>query len=399
MRSRPLLLKATIAGLASAAVLLGTVVAPAQTFVGVGLADRPVPGQPPARLAAVAPLPVAPTSPTSLVAPTVLRFFPGTLDGLRLTGEIGDLRWPVYLTSAQAAASLRIRVGYLSAVSVLPDASLLDVRVNDRSVGSDAIDAAQGLRSIVFAIPAGLLKPGYNAVSITVQQRHRVDCSVAATYELWSKIEASATGLELPQSVGSITEIGDLPALLPDADGSMPIHVLLAGKTNPSHVQRLIRVTQEVALRGRFLQPSLSFSELPANPYGVNLALGTRAALSQLPRFSGMLESEGPLVKLIPASVVGRPTLLITGSTDAEVDRAIASLGLMPPTEGSPAGLLAAANYPALKAGDHETLKLRTFGVDSQDFTGRFFRKSINVELPADILASDYGRTDLIALY
>ncbi len=376
-----------------AAAILAAGAAGAQTFVGVGLGGRPVP-PPRAPVSNAIPdaSPAAPSEAVPAAAQTVLRFLPGTLDGLRLTGEFGDLSWPVYLTPAQAAAPLRLRVGYLSAVSVLPDASLMEVRVNGRTLGTDAIDAAGGLRTVSFEVPAGAMSPGYNAVSLTVQQRHRVDCSVAATYELWSRIEPSATGIELPAALATITDIADMPAVLPNADGSVPLHVVLAGKTNPAHVARLIRATQAVALHGRFLQPVVSFTGGTPDAFGLDLALGTRAVLGALPRFAGQLGTAGPLVRLLPAPPGGRPTLLVAGTDDGEVDAALDSLDTAPPATGTPAGRLAAINYPARRTGDNGVLPLRAFGIASQEFTGRFFRKSLNVELPADFLPSDYGR-------
>ncbi len=388
MRSLPLQRKIALI-LKVMAIVVTSPVAHAQTFVGVGLS-----GHPPAPPTSFAPS--ATTEPSSAhlptLPPTVLRHLPATLDGLRLDGEIGDLAWPVYLTEAQAGSALRFRVGYLSAVSVLPDASQLQLRVNGRVVTTETIDASQELKSVVADIPPGLMKPGYNALSIKMRQRHRVDCSIAATYELWTQIDPSATGLEIPASTGSIGDIADLPALLPNADGSMTVHVVLAGKTNPQHVQRLIRATEAIALKGRFFQPAVTFAPLPDDPSGLDLVLGTRAALSQVPRLDGLLGDTGAVATLVPPQGDKRPMLIVTGSNDAEVDQAIDSLDRSVPLVGSPEGVLAAADFPARKAAGGDTLRLANLGVEDQEFSGRFFRKSINVELPADMLASDYGR-------
>jgi hypothetical protein len=84
--------------------------------------------------------------------------------------------------------------------------------------------------------------------------------------------------------------------------------------------------------------------------------------------------------------------LLVTGADDAEIEQAIARIAPQAAPVGTSAGLLALANYPAMAIAGAGRLKLRDLGVRSQDFSGRFFRKSFNLAMPADFLASDYGR-------
>jgi cellulose synthase operon protein B len=345
---------------------------------------------------ALAPRAVAtPATPATAPASHVVRFPPSTLEGLRLSGEVGDLRWPIYLTTAQAKSALSFRLGYLSAASVLPDASVIEVKINDKQIGADTIAAASGLRTVTFNVPVGTLQPGYNAVSISLQQRHRVDCSVTATYELWTKIEPAETGLVMAGDVRGITDVADIPALLPRADGSLPIHILLSGRTNPPHLERLIRATQIIAIAGHFLQPDLDVGLPSEDIYGVDLALGTRVALARLPQLAGQLGTMGPLVAIVPATSSGRPKIIVTGSTDVEVDQAITNLGRAIEERGSAAGLEAIARYPALFTSGATSFRLRDLGIRSQEFDGRLFRRSVSLRLPADFLASDYGRGTL----
>ena len=371
------------AALVAFAVLAPTSPASAQIFVGGdrGAVAMPIPTPGPADVpAAEAP------------AHETLRFLPNTLDGLRLSGEVGDLRWPVYLTGEQASAPLRFRVGYVSAVSILPEASTIDVRINDHSIGTDAIDASRGLRTIEFAVPADLLKPGYNAVSLSVRQRHRVDCSVAATYELWTRIDPSVTGLVLPSGTPGAAALSDIPALLPRADGGMPIHIVLSSKTNPAHLRQLIVATQRISIAAHALQPVVDFTPAAVDPYGVDLVLGTRDRLRTLSRIADALGTSGPLTTLLPAAKDGRPTLLVTGSNEREVDEAIARLTPSDEALGTPSGLRVLANYPAKATSGASRIPLHDLDVRGQDFSGRFLRKSFNLSLPADFLAADYGR-------
>ena len=385
---------------ASAAVLvLLAISAPARAQMWAGMGPRGVampgvtlPGVNDFAARAVRPTQAAPAPAPVAAATTVLRHLPAPLDGWRISGESGELRWPVFLTQAQVVASPRLRIGYMSAVSVLPETSSLRLRINGRVVGADPIDAPQGLRRIAFTIPADLLKPGFNEVAIIVEQRHRVDCSVAATFELWTRIDPAETGLELPAAAASITDLADLPALASRPDGAVPIHVVLSGRTNPSHLGRLVRATQALALRGRMQQPIVDFSQDAGEPYGLDLALGTREALVKLPRLAGALGTTGPLVVVIAGDTSARPTLVVTGSDDREVDAAIAGLSRLPEPFGTAAGLVAAANFPARLTQGGEALTMHDLGLATQDFNGRFFKRSIAFSLPADMLVADYGR-------
>ena len=76
------------------------------------------------------PAPAAAVSAPKVVVPVpasatdLVRHMPNTLEGFRITGETGELQWPVYLSRNQAEGSLRFRLTYLSAVSDL-DGDLL----------------------------------------------------------------------------------------------------------------------------------------------------------------------------------------------------------------------------------------------------------------------------------
>ena len=71
----------------------------------------------------------------------VLRHLPNNIQGFRLSGETGASEWPIYLSATQARSRLRFRLGYISAVSVMPEASKITVSINDVEIGATRVDA------------------------------------------------------------------------------------------------------------------------------------------------------------------------------------------------------------------------------------------------------------------
>lgn len=334
----------------------------------------------------------AASAPREAAPQGVLRHLPRIAGDLRIAGEVGAREWPVYVTEAQARQRLKFRVGYLSAVSAMPEASLLSVSVNGRIVGQARIKAPNAVRVVEFDLSPGLLRPGFNQMQVAVEHRHRVDCSIAATHELWTQIDPAETGLVLPSAPSGVGDLADLPALPPDATGALPIRVLLAGKTSRGNVERILRATQAVALAGRFEHPVVEFGPPAAGAHGLNLVVGAGADLAALGDLGPVGPVTGPSLALLPGDAGRRATLLVTGATDAEVDLALAQLAERREPAGTPEGLRAlkvARGYP-VEGG--ERVRLGELGLASQEFSGRLFRVSFNVAMPADLLGADYGK-------
>lgn len=248
-----------------------------------------------------------------------------------------------------------------------------------------------------FDIPDGLLKAGFNAVRLTAEQRHRVDCSPEATYELWTQIDPSQTGLVMPEAASGITHLSDLAALWPNAEGALPIRAVLAAKTRPANVERIIRAAQVIALAGRFEQPLIDVGPLADGAAGVNLVVGTVADIAGIRGLDAMGPVTGPKVIVLPAASGRRVTVVATGTSDAEVDQAVSQLAetVRAEPKGAPEGLRAAAAFPGYRVEGGERVRLRNLGLVSQEFSGHFFRIGFNVIMPPDFLPADYAKVML----
>jgi hypothetical protein len=330
-----------------------------------------------------------------LIGEAVLRHLPNNIQGYRLHGESGASEWPIYLSETQALRKLKFRVGYLSAVSVMPEASTLTVSVNDVVIGETHISAANKAETVDFSVPPELVRPGFNAVRISVDQRHRVDCSLAATHELWTQIDPSKTGLLIPGADAGVRDIADIPALPPDAQGALPVRAVLPGRTSAANIERMIRAVQFISTHGRFEQPAVDVGPMASGDYGVNLVVGLYDDVAKLADLNGLGRVDGPRLALLAPTSTRRATIVVTGLTEDDVNRALTEFAHEPAPHGSPEGLRAAQSFPGYRIGGGQTLRLRDLGLHSQEFSGRFFRAGFNIVLPADFYPADYAKVPL----
>ena len=339
--------------------------------------------------------PVAARATPSVATPFVTRHLPNNTQGYRLTGEIGVSEWPMFLTAAQARGRLRFRVGYLSAVSVMPEASTLTLSINDEAVGQTRISAANSVRTAEFDIPPGLLKPGFNAIRIGVEQRHRVDCSLQSTYELWTQIDPTQTGLIIPRGEASVSNLTEIGGLMPDPQGALPMRVSLPSRTSAANIERVVRAVQLISLIGRFEQPTVDIGPLADGDYGLNLVVGLAADVLKMPGLDQIGVINGARVIVLPASNGRRTTVVITGASEDDVNAALGQLAVAGEPKGAPAGLRAASAFPGMRVDGAQRVRLRDIGVATQEFSGRFFRAGFNIIMPPDFYAADYAKAQL----
>ena len=392
-----------LACLGALGLILQTPAGQAQSFLGSGPTERfsvpPVgdamrrPDAPPPATRPAAPPEEAQREPVGRIAPA--RRLAATTDGFRMEGEEATLRFPVYLTEAQTRGRPRLRISYLSAISVAPEASELTVSVNGAVVGRTNIQAPGAVKVVEFEIPEGSLKLGYNAVSLQASQRHRVDCSLNATYELWTQIDPSRSGLVVAPVAAASLELKDLPALEPDHSGALPVRVVANDKPNLPRLERMIHAVEAVGLIGRIARPVVEFGPPMSGRSGLNLIVGTAAELREMPDLESIGATGGPRLVVLPPRPDRVPTLVVTGTSYAEIEEAIAALARGGEVYGTPAGLKAASLARGTILDGDETVSLQSLGVSTREFSGRLLRTAFDVYLPADFLPADYGKVML----
>ena len=184
---------------------------------------------------------------------------------LLLEGEAASRSFPVYLTPQQAEAATSINLGYSNAVVVAPEVSTLSVVVNDVAVGEMPVQSAEGTKDVQFNLPAGLLRPGVNRVTFNAVQRHRTDCTIRSTYDLWTALDPARTYLTVPRDdSGRLLTTDDIAAIGLGPTGQTKFTMVVPEMGQPAATNALMRLSQGLALMAKM--PNQTFDVVETLP-------------------------------------------------------------------------------------------------------------------------------------
>lgn len=349
--------------------------------------------------------PVSPAAPTP--APPASFAIKPLLPAARVTleGESDSRNWAFYLTQDQAGADLDLDLAFQNALVVMPEASRLTVRINGERVMEAPIASSDRLKRTSTAIRKGLLRPGQNTIRFEAVQRHRTDCTLASTYELWTRIDGAGTRLSFRNKLqpSRLRSIDDLPSVGADETGLTTIHIVAPGATRAVAANSILAVAQGVALRGRYSQAAVRVSERPPErirPGVLTVLLGTGKELREL---LGTLPAEaaaGGSVGFVADPGLGPAALLITGETWADIEAIIARLLTGPvsrPTNINRKTMDTSSWHvpDAPFISGQQTLRLSELGVPTQESSGRRMRVRTVIAMPGDFYANAYGQATL----
>ncbi|MFB2604731.1 cellulose biosynthesis cyclic di-GMP-binding regulatory protein BcsB, partial [Rhizobium phaseoli] len=388
---------------------------------GASVAPRPTPpAQPPTAPVpvtppvSVRPAPVTPAAPAAVPAPITVQPQPAPQPGattnagsqpkprdirhylvpfskFSLGGEYDRRSWSVYLTPEQAAAKASFTFAYQNSIVVAPEASALTVYLNNRPIGQQRIGSPDGPSAVTFAVPPGLLQPGANLVTFEADQRHRTDCSIQSTYELWSNIDPAGTYLSF--AGGNAEELSSADAIRAigvDGTGRTEFDIVVPALEQPGTTKPLLRLAQGLSVLSSMPNQIFAFNtaSLPAaGPGRLGVLVGTAAELRPLfPELPPAAES-APLAAFVTDPRSGSPVLLISGPSWQAVSSAIDTI--VSPVD-RPADVRrdeltterwSAPNAPLIFS--DTSIALSQLGVKTTEFSGRRFRTSFNVAVPA----------------
>ncbi|MEL6750992.1 MAG: cellulose biosynthesis cyclic di-GMP-binding regulatory protein BcsB, partial [Pseudomonadota bacterium] len=307
----------------------------------------------------------------------VLYHLPQHARGLRLAGEWSAREFPIHLTRDQLRGTVTFRLTYQNAVSVMPEASNLAVFINDREVSSRPINSPDRARTLEFDLPSLALRPGENSIRIEARQRHRVDCSIDATHELWTEIVPAATGFIFEDGTGSIDTITELGALPLTKSGKVLVNVVVANMNDTATIERGMMLAQETALAAGFSAPVVSVSSRFGEGPGLDLFAGTLDELRLLDASHAKAVGEDSALTIIAQDGVDRVALIALDGAEIGPAKVV--------RHDHMAGRILAG----------EEVAFADLGLKSRSFDGRVLHDGFDLRLPQDAFAADYDNVEL----
>lgn len=338
-------------------------------------------------------------------------------DLLTLQGEADRHSWTINLTAEEASAPAQLNLGYQSAILVAPETSSFTVSLNNVELVKQAIRATGDLGELHIDVPQGLLRSGANALTISVQQRHRTDCTIESTYELWTNIDPAKSYLtfDLP-SDASIRKHGlltkeDIQAIGVNEKGSTHFNLVAPGAGSGDSGISLLKLSQALALMSNMpnqifaiektLHPTLIHQD-GVRSGELTVLIGTDTQLASAFNDLRIAPSEadaGP-IRFVSNQETGERFLLIGGINAREVEQNIQHL--VAQAEGAGDGqrtTIHTRNWQLPNAKilyDATSLPFAELGVNTQQFSGRRLREQFTIGIPADFYAEAYGSVTIL---
>lgn len=323
---------------------------------------------------------------------------------LSLSGEMDQRQWTIYMTPQQADAATALTVAYQNAVVVAPESSSLEIAINNVPLEQRSIASPDAEGNLSIAIPPGLLQGGANVVTLGVKQRHRTDCTIESTYDLWTDINPSGTFITLNADVASRFEtIEDIQATGAGSDGLTTIDIVAPGMSNPVMASSLLKLSQALALRTQMPNQEIVFhANVPQARKASSLLVlaGTSREIAAVTNTVPAEVLAGPYAGFESNMINGASALVVGGPTPQATQAAIASLvASVEPPDQSSRSFLSTRNWHTpdapLVLGDRR-LSLSSLGVTSTEFSGRRFRTDFTIGVPANFYAAAYGEATLL---
>lgn len=322
---------------------------------------------------------------------------------LRLEGENDRKSWSIYLTPEQAAAPAKFNFSYQNAVVVAPEASQLTVLLNDRVVHQQQIGSSDNPSDVSFDIPRGLLQPGANLLTFEATQRHRTDCDIPSTYELWSDIDPAKTYLTFAgREAEKLSTTDAIRAIGVDDAGKTQFNLVIPALAQPGTTKPILRLAQGLALLAGMPNEIFSFGTdalPPPGPGKMTVVVGTPAELQPVFAVPSAAQN-GALATFATDPHSGQQLLLISGPSWQAISSAIDMV--VSPADRDPdtrRDLLvtqrwSAPDAPVIYSGT--SLSFEQLGVRTTEFSGRRFHTSFNVAIPSDFYANAYGEATIL---
>lgn len=330
---------------------------------------------------------------TDKTAATGLVPFEESADMLMLNGEDDSIVLTFSATAAQVAAGGVIQIGYQNAVSVLPDDSILDVELNGKALGSFPIRSPNGIGIEKLAVTASDLKPGRNKILVRARQIHRVDCSLEATYELWTKMDAQVSGFAsaVPSTFNTIE---DLAGIAKTTEAKTDFHLIFPTAVTPEILNDALPLVQIMALYLNRTDIQVTVANQPGTGPGIDFYIGSNQ--SGITKETGMepLDAASNGLTVRPGVTAERATVILKEAATDQLRATLLNEVRTTMNAGFKSGVFA-PTFGKVFADSGKSFSLADAGYRTRPFAGHLSHTHFKLEMPADFYPGDYATIDM----
>ncbi|UIJ73146.1 cellulose biosynthesis cyclic di-GMP-binding regulatory protein BcsB [Aurantimonas sp. HBX-1] len=338
-------------------------------------------------------------------SPTPFRRHILPMENLVMSGEIAQRSWSIFLTAEQAASPTVLAVGYQSAIFVAPEPSRLEIAINGTPVIQESVNSPGGVKQLRAAVPAGLLRAGANEIRFASSLRHRTDCTIASTYEIWADIDPAQSYLEFAAAdAGQLRRIEDIGAIGADALGRTRFRIFVPPGNISPVADTIIRLSEGLALLAGMPNQSMQVvrGDVPTPGDGeLTVLVGPAADLAGLVTAIPPAASTQPTFGFVTLRQDPSVTVLVvTGPDWKDVDAAVQRM--LAPIDRPISVLRTALAESAWRTPDSplflegRKVSFEELGIRTQEFSGRRFRSVFTIGMPADFYAKAYGKATIL---
>jgi hypothetical protein len=285
-------------------------------------------------------------------------------DPRRLFGEYDSASFLIDIPDPAAVTAFEILMQ--SSVNVLPEVSEIAVSVNGTLAAATEPFAFEGFAPLT--VETSGFVAGTNRIDIVARQSHRIFCGPDATFQIWTDIDAGASGVTL--APGSLTSVSTNFASL--VAGLESIAVVATDPPNPALMAELSRRIGAFGnSRAPVLVVSSPFDAVAPGPIQPRIAIRADAV-------------DGAEIR---RAADGAPVLVLAPDVSSEsLDRLLP--GPTPP-----------ADVPALSLGT--PTRIGDLGFEDVEIRRRYGRFDVQFSLPEDwmLSANQAARIDLLYRY
>lgn len=319
-----------------------------------------------------------------------LTAFEQSKSALRFEGEDDVVKLTFLLDPQSVAGGGDLILAYRNAVSVMPESSLVSVTVNGTPVGDFAVRSPSEFDTRTIAVPPSALRAGVNEVQLRAVQRHRVDCSMEATYELWTELDEETSGFR-PHSASVSNGFAGLRTVGRNARGLTDLRLVLPQGSGEAALNRAAPMIQTLALALNRDDISVTVAETAGTGPGIDLLVASDDDQTSL----SAIRSDTPHgLSLAPSADPLRHKVVLRASNTREISNLVlnAVQGPLKPVFDSG---IRAQRSGEIRTEASSVYTLADAGYVPAPFSGRLFRTRFDMVMPADFYPAEYATLDL----